>query len=417
MRSLPRRTMSMQDAEKVINFLVHSNYPIFRVMGGEPTLHPQFIAIITTALERGLQVDVLSNATWSSKCGEFFRRISPSRILFLLNVDHPDNYLPQQWSRIQDNLALLAESGKEVTLSFNIFDLQPRCDYLLDLVRQYGIHMIRLSFSLPVLGAGNAHLPIEQYAQMGAFVVGFVHEAEAAGAKVRLDNAAPLCMFSYAQIGELVLKGVVDLQRNARCEPVIDIGPDLSVWCCFCLSKLNNRRLDEFNTLGDIELFYRRVLALYQGRIFPLAQCETCEYRTQWQCQGGCLAYAIMKHGERSLVEAKEAGRDAAITLGKTLALSPSAVIARYDVPRPSYVLTSRKTGFQMELDRSFGALWPLLDGRFSSQEIVDRFVDEEADWSESGLPASFMRNTMKQGVRDLLSGWLKQEILVSSEL
>jgi len=37
-----------------------------------------------------------------------------------------------------------------------------------------------------------------------------------------MDNAIPLCMFNNEQTGELLLKGVIDLQRNLRC------GPDAS---------------------------------------------------------------------------------------------------------------------------------------------------------------------------------------------
>jgi hypothetical protein len=66
-----------------------------------------------------------------------------------------------------------------------------------------------------------------------------------------MDNAVPPCMFSYEQVGELLTKGVVDPQRNMRCEPVIDIGPDLKMWCCFCLSEMWNRHLDEFKDLKE----------------------------------------------------------------------------------------------------------------------------------------------------------------------
>ncbi|MGA2152026.1 MAG: radical SAM protein, partial [Geobacteraceae bacterium] len=95
-----RMHMPMENVRQVIEFLKRSEYPIFRVMGGEPTLHPNFIEIIHMSLAEGMRVDVLSNATWSESCSDLFSRISPTRLLFLLNIDHPDNYAAGLWAQI-----------------------------------------------------------------------------------------------------------------------------------------------------------------------------------------------------------------------------------------------------------------------------------------------------------------------------
>ena len=136
---------------------------------------------------------------------------------------------------------------------------------------------------------------------MAPFVVEFAGRAEQAGIQVGMDNAVPLCMFSYEQAGELMMKGVIDLKRNMRCEPVIDIGPDLKVWCCFCLSKMWNRHLDEFKNLEEVHTYFSKALGLYQGRLFPMEECNDCRYRDRWGCQGGCITHAVMKHGELPL--------------------------------------------------------------------------------------------------------------------
>ncbi len=281
-------TMSMSNVEKVIAFLNRSGHPIFRAMGGEPTLHPEFPRILKLALESGMRVDVLSNATWPESYNSLFNRISSQRLLFLLNIDHPDRYPGRFWENIERNLASVAPRGN-VTLSFNVFEKTPRYEYILDLISTYGVDKVRMSFSLPVVGAQNAHLKLEDYKAMAPFLLEFVRRTEELGAKVNLDNAIPLCMFSYEQAGELLMKGVVDFKRNTRCEPVIDIGPDLKVWCCFCLSKMWNRQLDEFQNLGEIQDYYHKAMSMYQCRLYPMEECYPCRYRDQWGCQGGCL--------------------------------------------------------------------------------------------------------------------------------
>ncbi len=269
--------MSLENVRKVITFLKHSEFPLFRVMGGEPTLHPNFIEILRMALDENFGIDVLSNATWTEKCGEFFNRIPSTHLRFLLNIDHPDSYSPKIWTAVRRNMEMLrGRSG--ITLSFNLFEKRPQGDYIIDLADEFEIKHIRLSLSLPVLNAENSFLPIEELPQIVPYIMEFVEKAENRGIAVRFDNAIPLCMFTNEQAGKLLLHGVIDLYRNARCEPIIDIGPDLSVWSCFCLSSLANRRLEDFDTLADAKQYYAGIWAVYQGKVYPMEKCTNCLY-------------------------------------------------------------------------------------------------------------------------------------------
>lgn len=403
--------MSMQDVRKVIAFLKQSDYPIFRAMGGEPTLHPRFQDIIRLALQEGMRVDLLSNATWHAGCNDLFARILPNRLLFLLNIDHPDIYHSRLWTRIERNLAALA-GRKGVTFSFNIFEKQPRYKYVLDLAARYGIRMVRLSFSLPVLGVQNTYLEIEEYRDLAPFIMEFIRQAEAKDVGVRLDNAVPLCIFTYEQAGELLLKGVLDLKRNARCEPIVDIGPDLTVWCCFCLSKLSNRHLGEFQTLQAAQDYYQRVLNQYQGQIYPMDECCECQYQELWACQGGCITYSIMRHGER------QPDRWLTGEIGDfyqdrmRLGFSEQVVIGRYEIPEESFVLSHLGSGIDIEVDASLKPLWNLLDGQHTVEEVVDRIMGNGKGQGQSATD-DFVRRVREESLHDLLLGLVRQGFLI----
>ena len=409
-------SMAMSDVEKVIGFLKRSNHPFFRVMGGEPTLHPEFPRILQMALENGMRVDVLSNATWPESYNIIFQRISPRRLFFLLNVDHPDRYVPRIWERIERNLA--AVSGRDsVTLSFNIFEKEPRYEYVLELTRKYGINNVRMSFSLPVVGANNAYLKLEDYKAMAPFVVEFARRAEESGVQVRMDNAVPLCMFSYEQAGELLMRGVVDLQRNVRCEPVIDIGPDLNVWCCFCLSKMWNRHLDEFKDLQEIQAYYRKAMGLYQSRLYPMDECNDCRYRELWNCQGGCLTHAVMKHGELSLEDPSRQPSADGWKTGAALALSPDVEIRSYDMPEATYAIYNKVSGLELEVDASFQTLLRSLDGQHSAREVIDQYLGGGASNSPMESPITALAQAaLEQSANELLSNMLHQGFLVERE-
>lgn len=395
--------MSMSDVKKVIDFLNRSNHPMFRAMGGEPTLHPQFLQILEMALENGMRMDLLSNATWPESYNSVFERISPRRIIFLLNIDHPERYAPQIWQRIERNLKAVAGHGN-VTLSFNIFEKKPRYEYILDLARTYRIDKVRMSFSLPVVGANNACLKLEEYKEMAPFVVEFARQAEETGVQVRMDNAVPLCMFNYEQAGELLLKGVVDFQRNMRCEPVIDIGPDLSVWCCFCLSKMWNRHLDEFENLGQVHDYYRQALSLYQSQLYPLDECETCRYRELWNCQGGCITHSVLKHGELKLEEPRPEKSEDRWNPDAVLALCSSVEVRRYDMPKPSYVMFNKRNGMELEVDGSFQPLLDRLKAQCTAQEAVSLYLETGTDHPkiDSELGA-WTQGALREGANELL--------------
>jgi sulfatase maturation enzyme AslB (radical SAM superfamily) len=404
------QTMSLGDVAKVIEFLMRSDHPIFRAMGGEPTLHPEFPHILQMALQAGMRVDILSNGTWPESYNTLFNRISPRRLFFLLNIDHPSTYPPKIWERIQRNLADAASRGN-VTLSFNVFETQPRYEYILDLVRNYAIDKLRMSFSLPVLGAQNTYLTLEAQKLMAPFVVAFVRTVRGLGVDVKMDNVVPLCMFSHEQAGELLLENVLDLKRNARCDPIIDIGPDCTVWCCFCLSKLWNRRLDDFQNLQEIQAYYRAAMGLYQCRLFPMNECYTCEWQKLWGCQGGCLTHTVVKYGEFP-VEAQPAEPPSnGWQPNAVLALSPDVEVHRYDIPEESCAVYDRASGLEFEVGASFQSLLLMVNGQNSLKQVVDRFARKENPEPE-GPVAELAQRALRKGAQDLLLELLHRGLL-----
>ncbi len=405
-----RENMSLDNVRTVIDRLKGANYPVFRVMGGEPTLHPQFNEIIGMALAEGMRVDVLSNATWSESCAELFARISPTRLLFLLNVDHPDQYPASLWRRIQQNLEGL-KYRRGVTLSFNVFEKNPRSDYILDIASRFGFQNIRLSLSLPVFGANNTFLPIETLPEVAPFVVRFARQAEAQGITIQFDNAVPLCMFTEEQAGWLLLHGVLDPKRNARCEPIIDIGPDLTIWSCFCLSQLANRNLTEFATLSEARDYFVNVWSVYQDSVFPMEKCYTCVYRQKWGCQGGCLSYAIAKdNGQRynAALPAQVVGDGSCFDPERCLALADDVTLAHYDLPEPTYLLHNKSTGVDFEVLTNLYPLLPLLDGHHTTPELVQAFTGI----SGPGSLQTFMGGVAAESLPQILAGLVQQGFL-----
>lgn len=409
-----RRDMRLEDLDTLLAFFRRSEYKLFRVMGGEPTTHPDFVTIVRRALADDLRVDVLSNATWNGACAEFFTHVSPRRLYFLLNLDHPERYRGRMWERIESNLARLPHPGN-VTLSFNIFEREPRYEYLLDVARRYRFQTIRLSFSLPILGAANQCLPLKDYRDLAPFVLRFVDEAEAQDVHVQIDNAVPLCIFDDAAIGKLVLHGVLDLERNARCEPVIDIGPDLSVWCCFCLSAIHNRRLEDFENLQQVKQYFSSILGRYQRELTPLPECDDCPHRARWGCQGGCITHSILRHKE-SLPDFTLREEPFGVSKDAFVRLADGATLHRYSLPEDCLVLEGSRNSVQVELNGPlFAPMETMLDGSHSLGTLIRTCRDSLTSDDESPLDI-FVHEEQARGVEDALVGLIRQGLLVADD-
>ena len=399
--------MPMEAVQTVIDFLKQSNYPTLRLMGGEPTLHPNFGEVIDLALANGLRIDLLSNATWSARISDHLGRISPQHLLLLLNVDHPDRYRPNVWERVDLNLAALA-GRRGVSLSFNIFEREPQADYVLDLARRHRISRIRLSFSLPVIGTANTRLRLQDYPLLAGFIVDFARRARDQYVAVQLDNAVPLCMFSYAQTGELILRGVLDLQRNARCQPIIDIGPDLTLWNCFCLSGFKNRRLEEFRTLDEIRQYYDHELSPYQDQIFPMEECYDCDLQRTHACQGGCTTFSI----ESPVPPPQKSGESD--NVGAALVrLSTRVTEMHYELPTPTISLRHEDTGAELEVSPTLARQLADLEGTRTLSQLAEELAAGNA--AENDTVAAFERIVMRDSFYDLLVGLLRQGFLVST--
>jgi len=103
-----------------------------------------------------------------------------------------------------------------------------------------------------------------------------------------------MCIFSEEELGQLYKLTVGGV--SFKCGPAIDIGPDMSVWSCFPLSGFHKKNLFEFKSAKDISDFYTEKMQQVRneaGGIYP--QCDTCKYRVNDLCSGGCVAH-ILNH-------------------------------------------------------------------------------------------------------------------------
>lgn len=372
------KDITLSDLQKVIQFLGRNESDTIQLAGGEPTIHPEFDRILSTLLDSGFDLNVLSNALWDASKNELFAKIPPTKLGFLLNIDARRTYSDKEWEIIERNLSSLQDRGN-VTLSFNIFEKEPNYEYIFDLVSRKNIRNLRLSFSMPVVvgQAKNAHIPLKDYHDFAPMVMDFVNRADANNVCVKLDNTVPICMFSKDQLGELMLKEVLDPRRNFVCFPAIDIGPDLSIWRCFGTANLFNKKMDDFRSLREAFEFFNTAFDQFQHRVYPLPECETCRYAKERICQGGCIGFAISRIQELGITPRVMEESD---VLDMKLKTSEGVEIKEYELPSRSFLLQMNNR-YMMEIEPSVIPLLALSDGKRTVGEVMEIMM------LESGIP------------------------------
>jgi radical SAM protein with 4Fe4S-binding SPASM domain len=282
-----RLDFNPKDLNKVISFFEKSNQRKIDLLGGEPTLHPYFEAIVQGLLDKDFQVQIFTNGIIPDRALSFLKTIPRERMHCVININPLKSYEKQKWERVERTLATL---GASASLGFNIDRVDFSCSFLFDLIKQHQLKKyLRLGIAQPILEAGNRFVPFHQYQDLAPRIMQLVEKADRQNIVVMFDCGFTLCMFTPAQLGRLYLARAM---LTFHCNPAIDIGPDLTVWHCFPLSSIENVSLEQYKNAEETIDYYRQRLAPYK-RMGASERCRHCRYLLRGQCSGGCLAHTI----------------------------------------------------------------------------------------------------------------------------
>ena len=281
--------MTAEDQEEVIRFAQRSGLAIVGVMGGEPTLHPEFVPFLERFRAAGLKVRVFTGGLMPRGVLGYLKTQDPEHVRLVINVPAPDEGLtPRQGEQFYETLQELAGLS---ALAFTICDLRQDLRFLADLAVRFGVRRrIRLGLGVPRVAARKTvTLAPAQYRAVAPRVLEFAVECRQRGLSLGFDCGFPRCMFSEEDLA--VLQGC-DVPPVFTCTPVVDIGPDLTTWSCFPLASLDRVPLQDFSTREEVvEHFGTRQKPYRSFGIYD--RCHVCEHKRCGACSGGCLAHVI----------------------------------------------------------------------------------------------------------------------------
>jgi hypothetical protein len=292
----PPARMSLDAFERALALLQRSRVDEVRLLGGEPTHHPDFALFAQRALDRMGKLTVFSHGLMPEPAIAWLERQPPERVSVTVNVPHS---LSSELSpRLSDTLLRLGPRAMAGTsLSAKATPLVA----LLALIDRFAMRRtVRLGLTHPDADRSNRWLHPRHYSMVGARVESFAQEAARRGVKLALDCGFVPCMFSHRALPWLA-NGI-----GAQCGPALDILPDGRAISCFPLARIAGAiELSADDTTRSVRDSFARRLAPYQG-IGVFSCCSRCRYLEVGCCTGGCVAVAVGWMGARAAVRGGE---------------------------------------------------------------------------------------------------------------
>lgn len=282
--------MSRATFDWALHLLQRSGIRQVRLLGGEPTLHPQFPSLVEDIIKAGLDLMLFTNGQMSDSIIDCLAELPTERVSILVNAA---TCLFTAGSALDPSVAgLFRRLGNRIALGLNISSPAGLSDHILNHVSRYGLlPAVRLGLAHPHAAADRPFLHPRLYRMVGERLVAFLDRARQLGIEVNLDCGFVPCMFPN---GGQELEPELARQIGRRCSPIPDILPDGSVIACFPLARKGRFRPDNGDDLAEIR---NRFSALEQSfeslGIFP--ECAACRARSNGCCSGGCRAAAIRR--------------------------------------------------------------------------------------------------------------------------
>ncbi len=280
--------MSLKVYQQALDFVARSDIKQIRILGGEPTLHPDFIPYLERALKTECSIRLFSNGLIPEKVLNFLQKVPKEKINIVLNITQ----VAEQSTKIQPRLEkTLKQLNQKISLGFNIFKKNIEFNFLLDLIRIYNLKKsVRLGLAHPCIGYKNQYLLPKHYFHTGGKIINFARKAQEQSVKINLDCGFVPCMFGNEDLKQIGL----DTSLGLHCEPIPDILPDGSIVPCYSLSAVSRMKINSTMSADSLrKQFMQRILQYSNSGIFKT--CSLCDYRHKGLCSGGCTAQKIMR--------------------------------------------------------------------------------------------------------------------------
>lgn len=282
-----------------IDFLKKSNYRNFRVLGGEPTLHPKFQEYVMNAINDPFFNEILIFTNGSTLNKNMIRNIASPKTGFLINLNSKSDIGELVYEKTIENIRTLVDFYKmnnfppKITLGINIYDKDFEYKYIVDLTKELGLNIIRYSIVVPT--ETGKKISLEYYKQFIPNIMNFFKYCYENNIRTTIDcNPIPKCLFTKAQLMDLLMMEQNMALFNECCMP-LDVRTNLDVTRCFPFYDDFKLNLKDYDDISKIIQYFAQNIDSQRYVLPTFEECEYCKFFIEKKCQGACMTYKFIK--------------------------------------------------------------------------------------------------------------------------
>jgi MoaA/NifB/PqqE/SkfB family radical SAM enzyme len=299
--------MSLKDFDFLCHWAKEQGYKSLRLLGGEPTIHPEFKEILDLSRKQGFRVSFSTNGLFNTELNSSLN----NSLIESINFSYPqDEIAPDKMGIFRENIKQSIIKRIPVVLSGVIYPYKDSWRQVIDLAKEYRNFVVtRFSMVLP------GHLQRFSTKEFSGHIRGLAKQVIAI-AKYAYKNHVVfyfyrpllLCMFDQEEIRFLRSISLYLFDTFCSCSCIdgtmMTINPDLTCFPCPSLS-VKGIKITSSVTRQDVSRDFKKRLKKLSTE--PLMDaCLTCQYFLNYKrsledkffdssgeliCHGGCFQF------------------------------------------------------------------------------------------------------------------------------
>lgn len=289
--------MSLNEFSSILEFINHTES--INILGGEPTLHPQFQSILNILYKYNVDAQIstwiFTNGTNLSPYLSWFAEHSDIMHI-LLNCNSPAVQTEEHWSnfvQLMDDIYTNEVLSPITMLGCNLYPDCTDYSYIWNFAQQYNLATIRVSVASP---GGQLRSwrdkKWEYFDTMKPIFMQFVNDAIENGVHLLFDcSQLPKCIFTAEELEAILMCGwLMDIEY---CNPPVDIL--MNGKAIPCLGNYVPIDYTNFGSYAELRHYFTLVINQNAANNNGQGACANCIKREHLTCQGGCLAFAHLE--------------------------------------------------------------------------------------------------------------------------
>lgn len=303
--NLDPHNMTLENFAIALDFVARDRPTRVGLIGGEPTLHPQFTQIIQMAISHphAMEITVYTNGVLLDKYASL---LSHPKIRLLVNWNSPEILGDRTSALVKanvDRLIFQYNMRDRLNVGLNLYDPSFDYSYMIPILKEYALRRVRISVTVPNFREEKEYDVMAYFGQYKTFLLEFFRKMGEISVLPYYDcNKPPFCVWTEEEqewlrsfVAQFPVKDSDLIGHKSFCYPVIDILHDLKAVRCFGMSDHERVDIRDFHSISDLVNFYLNRVDGLAYQMVEYDKCQSCYAHRVRQCTVGCIAFHSKK--------------------------------------------------------------------------------------------------------------------------